>query len=289
MDAENNNLHSKKNTMNYRFKKYVDILNYKTLFSILVSIFATWICLKYKLVFDLDLALISVAVVFPLVFTIGSAFKRREKALEHLGRAKGALAAIKYCFSFSKKIDDTEKKKMYNVVNNVKVELIKFLYSNTSDDKTQLVIAISKIENFITYHKLSMETGLSLKVYKLMRDVIMGVENSISIKLHRTPESIRAYCELFIYVFPFFYAPSLIKSIVFRDIPVPGDDLFYSQYVSFLDNHFVWIVYGLNITLSFFLITLFNVQAQIENPYDQNGMDDIKLEGYKMDYLVEVK
>jgi len=274
--------------MNYKFKKYVDILNYKTLFSISVSIFATWVCLKYKLVFDLDLSLISVAVVFPLVFTIGSAFKRREKALEHLGRAKGALAAIKYCFSFSKKIDDTEKKKMYLIVNNVKLELINFLYSRTSNDKTQLINAIGKIEKFITYHKSSMEGGLSLKVYKLMRDVIMGVENSISIKLHRTPESIRAYCELFIYVFPFFYAPTLIKNIVFRDIPIPGDEVLYSQYISLFDNHFVWIVYGLNIIISFFLITLFNVQAQIENPYDQIGMDDIKLEVYKMDYIVEV-
>ena len=81
-------------------KKYVSTLNYKTGIAVAISVFATWACLKYKLIFNLDLTLLSVAVIFPLVFTLGSAFKRREKALEHLGRAKGALAAIKYCFSF---------------------------------------------------------------------------------------------------------------------------------------------------------------------------------------------
>ena len=70
-----------------------------------------------------------------------------------------------------------------------------------------------------------------MRVYKLMRDVIMGVENSIAIKLHRTPESIRAYCELFIYVFPFFYAPSLIKNIVFPNMPIPEIEMIYRQFV----------------------------------------------------------
>ena len=48
-----------------------------------------------------------------------------------------------------------------------------------------------------------------------------------------------------------------------------------------IDNDYAFIVYGLNIIISFILISLFNVQAQIENPYDQDGMDDIKLKNLK--------
>ena len=66
------------------YSKYTSALNYRTLISVLISVVATWLSYKYDLRFNLDLTLISVAVVFPLVFTLGSAFQRRDKALEHL-------------------------------------------------------------------------------------------------------------------------------------------------------------------------------------------------------------
>ena len=86
------------------FRKYTSAINFRTVISVIISLIATWMAYKYQLSYNLDLTIISVAVVFPIVFTLGSAFQRREKALEHLGRAKGALASIKYCFSVSKNI-----------------------------------------------------------------------------------------------------------------------------------------------------------------------------------------
>jgi hypothetical protein len=35
--------------------------------------------------------------------------------------------------------------------------------------------------------------------------------------------------------------------------------------------------------VSFVLIALYNIQDFIENPFDNKGIDDIKLENYKMD------
>ena len=262
-------------------RKYTSALNYRTLISVIISFIATKIAYYYNLVFDLDLTLISVAVVFPLVFTLGSAFQRREKALEHLGRAKGALASIKYCFSASKNIVDEEKEKIYSGVNSVKSELISFLYAK-SNDKVKLNQSIGLIQNFIMEHRDALGRSLSLRIYRLMRDVIMGIENSISIKVHRTPQSIRAYCELFIYIFPFYYAPTLIKNV---DTPSSGSgEIINSLPVPMIDYDYAFIVYGLNIIISFILISLFNVQEQIENPYDQDGMDDIKLTNYELDY-----
>ena len=256
-------------------RKYTSALNYRTLISVIISFIATKIAYYYNLVFDLDLTLISV------VFTLGSAFQRREKALEHLGRAKGALASIKYCFSASKNIVDEEKEKIYSGVNSVKSELISFLYAK-SNDKAKLNQSIGLIQNFIMEHRDALGRSLSLRIYRLMRDVIMGIENSISIKVHRTPQSIRAYCELFIYIFPFYYAPTLIKNV---DTPSSGSgEIINSLPVPMIDNDYAFIVYGLNIIISFILISLFNVQEQIENPYDQDGMDDIKLSNYELDY-----
>ena len=49
-------------------------------------------------------------------------------------------------------------------------------------------------------------------------------------------------------------------------------------------NKYALIVYVLNIVISFILIVLFNVQEQIEHPFDQDGIDDIQLENYELDY-----
>ncbi len=233
------------------FRKYTSALNFRTLISVIISLIATWTAYKYNLSFNLDLTLISIAVVFPLVFTLGSAFQRREKALEHLGRAKGSLAA----------------------------ELIKYLYSE-SNDKEALNVSINKIKLFIDKNKEFLGRSISVRVYRLMRDVIMGVENSISIKLHRTPQTIRAYCELFIYIFPFYYAPTLIYNLGNAALGFEiGATAGGSEY---FDTTF--LVYALNVIISFILISLFNVQEQIENPFDGDGMDDIQLENYELEY-----
>ena len=140
--------------------------------------------------------------------------------------------------------------------------------------------SIGKIKAFIDKNREFLGRSLSLRVYRLMRDVIMGIENSISIKVHRTPQSIRAYCELFIYIFPFYYAPTLIYNLGNSDSNFEIGSTFGGT--EFVDTTF--LVYALNIIISFILISLFNVQEQIEDPFDQDGMDDIKLENYELDY-----
>ena len=264
------------------FKKYTSALNIRTVISLIISVIATWIAYKYQLSFNLDLTLISIAVVFPLVFTLGSAFQRREKALEHLGRAKGALASIKYIFTVSK-VPDADKRSIGKQIIEVKSELIKFLYSE-SNDKEKLNNSIKKIKIFIDKNREFLGRSISVRVYRLMRDVIMGVENSISIKVHRTPQVIRAYCELFIYIFPFYYAPTLFYNIGYSgQLNEIGSTFGGTEY---FDTTF--IVYALNIIISFILISLFNVQEQIENPFDGDGIDDIQLDNYELDYSLNL-
>jgi hypothetical protein len=157
----------KESRLSKSFNVYFSVINHRTFISVFISILATWLSYRYKLIFNLDLTLISVAVVFPLVFSLGSAFQRREKALEHLGRVKGALSSIKYLFSFSKKITESEKEKIYKEVHNVKTALIVYLHSE-SDDKEKLNLSINKIQEFVEKHRDSIGRSLSSKIYRLM-------------------------------------------------------------------------------------------------------------------------
>ena len=101
-------------------------------------------------------------------------------------------------------MSDLEKEEIYEMTHRVKSELIAFL-NETTADKAPLNKSVVSIQEFITQHGKALGGRLTLRVYRLMRDVIMGIENSVSIKEHRTPYSIRAYCVLFIYIFPFFW------------------------------------------------------------------------------------
>ena len=72
-----------------------------------------------------------------------------------------------------------------------------------------------------------------------------------------TPITLRAYSKIFIFTFPIIYGPFFAHT--FRD---------YSAGLS----------YVLPILYSFVLVSLDNIQEHLENPYDQLGEDDIRIE-----------
>ena len=72
-----------------RLRRILLIINYKTLIITALSIASTYLCLRYEWVADFPLTLIATAIVFPIVFSIGSAYKRRETALKNYADIKG--------------------------------------------------------------------------------------------------------------------------------------------------------------------------------------------------------
>ena len=70
------------------------IINYKTLIVTALSLVSTWLCMRYNFQANLPLTLIGIAIVFPVVFSIDSAYKRRERALALLADFEGHLKAL---------------------------------------------------------------------------------------------------------------------------------------------------------------------------------------------------
>jgi predicted membrane chloride channel (bestrophin family) len=95
-----------------------------------------------------------------------------------------------------------------------------------------------------------------------MKDVHEGQENLIAVHTHRTPISLKAYCLIFIYIFPLVYTPTIINKIGFDN---PG-----------------WVTYFIVALSEFILISLYNIQDQMEYPFDEDGLDDIKLNNFKI-------
>jgi len=241
-------------------KKYIQIINIRTFQVLLICLVTSFFVIRYNIKYNYDLTVISIAIIFPLVFTIRAAFRRREKALEHLSRFKAALQIVHYCFQKNKKLDEAKKGIIAGTLVKVSDSLHESL-SKHSQDHTELHANLDSVFQFIQTNKEEVKGSEALKVFRFMKDVHSSTENLIAIDTHRTPISLRAYCQIFIYFFPLIYTPALLHR---------------------LENHSPdWVVYTLSMITGFILISLFNVQDEMEHPFDQKGLDDIRLSEFR--------
>jgi len=210
----------------------------------------------------MDLTLISIAMIFPLVFTIRGSFRRREKALEHLSEFRGTIKTLDYFFMSNDKLTDENKAEVYDILVKISNNLMDQLKTN-SHETARLDGNIDELYEFVQLHKELISGKREEKIFRLMQDLHETIENVHAINVHRTPISLKAYCLIFIYIFPLIYAPSIIYKV--------GPD------------RNVWITYFIVVLSQFILISLYNIQNQLEYPFDDKGMDDIKLNNFKID------
>jgi hypothetical protein len=246
--------------------KYLSILNSRTLLALGISFIVTYITLDQEFQYNYDLALISIAIIFPLVFTIRSAFRRREKALEYLSSFRAGLITVDNCFQESKKLDADKKQAIQNIIIALPSSMADYLGTKTCT-QDQLNDEINKVFTFIQQNGEQIGNGTSIKIFRFMKDVHESMANIVAVNNHRTPIAIRAYCLIFIYIYPIIYTPALYHKL--------HDGISLNE---------SWIVYALSAISTFILISLYNVQDQMENPFDQKGLDDIRLSDFRLSH-----
>ena len=242
--------------------KFVGIINHRTLIAMVIALVSLLFSYQYTLIYNIDLTLISIAIVFPLVFTIRGSFQRRENALEHLSLFRGALKAIYYCFMGNKKMDQTNKDIISGILTDISDSLMAHLYSNDFETE-QFDRITNRVFEFTEEQKEFISERLRIRIYRFMEHVHESIDNLIGIDIHRTPISLKAYCEAYIYIFPIIYTPTIINKVGL-DTPAA-------------------ITYFIVLLSEFMLISLYNIQDQLEYPFDKDGLDDIKIEKFKLD------
>jgi hypothetical protein len=238
--------------------KYFAIIDQKTAYVFILCILITFLCFQFDFHYNLNVTLFSIAVIFPLVFTIREAFRRRDSVIKLLSIFKSSINAVFYCFTNNNKLSAEQKQLVSN-----KLQDISTLFFNTlrgaEYNSKEVGNKLDEVFNFLNENRESISNGVALKIIRFLKDVHESIENSVGLKIHGSPISLRAYCLVFIYVFPFVFIPTLVHD---------------------LGNNSHWIVYALSIIHGFILISLYNVQDAMENPFDQVGLDDIKLEEF---------
>lgn len=227
----------------------------------IIGVLAVFMTYKTGINFNVDLTLISIAMIFPLVFTIRGSFRRREKALEHLSQFRSSLKTIHYYFLGNNKLSLDEKREVFEILDHINTTFLTHLSKKDYETKN-LDQTVYEVYEFIDKKKDLINDRLKSKVFRFLADVQESIENLNAIHSHRTPISLRAYCKVFIYFFPFFYAPIVVNNVGYEN----------SMFISY----FVVLV------TEFILISLYNIQEKLEHPFDNDGLDDINLDVFKI-------
>ncbi len=252
-------------------RSFTLIINYKTFIITFLAVLSTYLCFEWGLTAKFPDMLVGVAIVFPVVFSIGSAYTRRETALQRFSDFKGHAIALYYGtrdWTSNKENDLSVRakqlikemmlhmKEMFKTARSPEwIESEKILYSRFS----QLSGITMEMRNF------GVQSGEISRVSQYVSKMIIAYDNMKVIHQYRTPITLRAYSKTFIYIFPVIYGPYFAST--FHDFSAS-------------------LEYVMPILYSFILVSLDNIQDHLENPFDGVGEDDIDIDAEETSALM---
>ena len=246
-------------------KAILSVFNYKLLFILLETVLVFFLYEKYKININIDYTIMSIAIVFPLVFSITSAYQRRQDAIDLYLEFRNKIIDLTNIFYAVENIKAKDYNQLFNLLQEVQSMLNTFLIDSDSENSfDQIREKRKEVLLIIDSHKKLFNEREKDSLIRVKNELFLSAEKIRGIKIHGTPISLKKYCLLFIYFSPFLYnSQSTVNDFdwsLFSPIP-----LLFSMVISFV------------------LMTLYNVQDYIENPFDQEGLDDLKIHSIKVD------
>lgn len=248
------------------------IINYKTLVITLLAVASTYVCIDVGLTAKFPDMLVGVAIVFPVVFSISSAYTRRETALQRLSDFKGHAISFFYAtrdWPSDKNNDLPQRTRQLldEVVTNMRSMFTKnqrsewFKYEQTIYDTfSKLSLLTMDMRNY------GVQSGEISRISQYVSKMIIAFDNLKLIHAYRTPITLRAYSKVFIYVFPIIYGP---------------------YFADTAQTYSASLEYVMPILYSFILVSLDNIQDHLEHPFDELGEDDIRIDEKDMIALMK--
>lgn len=242
------------------------VINWKTLAVSALAILATWLSLKWNFVADYPLTIISTAVIFPIVFSIGHAYKRREQALDDYGIIKAHGRAL--YFASRDWLGDTQPERLRHI-EGVMADLLhacrdmfKGNRREMGDNEKRVYAAFSDLSRFV---KRMREDGLASgecsRCNQYVSKMIVAFESVKHIYQYRTPRTLRAFSDIFIILLPIIYGPYFAHEAVEYGAPQ--------------------LTYVMPVLFAVILSGLDNIQSHLEDPFDQIGPDDVAINAEK--------
>jgi len=237
-------------------RRYKNTLNPRTLLTVVISIISCYLVIHFDIRIHHDLMFFGLIISFPVVFSLQSAFERRDRAIEYLAKFKAGLTAVFRCATTLPGLRVAEKEMFRDILSQASDALLLSLreeerpLQESSD-------AINKIYLFLEKHQSSIGMGVHSRIIRLMFQVEEGAAYLLGLREHRTISLLRIFAFIFINLFPFLQA-----------------SLLYATLSNVLPEIVIYLASALT---SLTLISMYNIQVQLEYPFDQIGPDDIHI------------
>jgi predicted membrane chloride channel (bestrophin family) len=247
------------------------IMSVSTVIVTILALLSYYLCYHYEIYSDFPMTLIGIAVVFPIVFSISGAYKRRETALNHYGTIKAFGRAIFLANRDWLPNRDTKKEK----------ELKKLLQENLAECREMFHERKEKMEKhekkvYENFSKMSLfikgfrDRGMGSsevsRCNQYLSKMMAAFESMKHIYQYRTPRGLRAYSKVFVHTLPILYGPYFAH--------LANDQVLESG----LNPYVVMIM---PVLFALVLVGLDNIQDHLENPFDLVGEDDVKINAEK--------
>lgn len=242
------------------------ILNGRTLRITVLAVLATWISLRIGLIADFPMTIISTAVIFPIVFTIGNAYKRREKVLDDYGNIKAHGRALYFAArDWLDNPNDPRMRQIEGAMLNL-LHACRTLFTRPPHEMEQheraVYAAFSELSGFVKdLRGEGLNSGECARANQFVTKMITSFERIKHTYQYRTPRSLRAFSDFFMVVLPVVYGP-------------------YFAYLA-VEYKIASITYVMPVLFAVILSGLDNIQTHLEDPFDQIGEDDVTFNAEK--------
>ena len=241
-------------------KKIFLIINLRTLIIATLSVLSTYFCIKYSVMADYPLTLFATAIIFPIVFSINGAYKRREIALTKYSALKAHAKAIYFvtrdCLEAP---TDATLKEAKDTIRELFLAYQNLLVNRVADvrkNEEAVYQSFSRLSRFIKIELRGngLASGEVSRCNQYLSKMFLAFEDAKHIFQYRTPRTLRTFSTVFISLLPVLYGP-------------------YFAYES--QEYSPYLTYVMPVLFSLVLVSLSNIQNHLENPFDGIGEDDI--------------
>lgn len=243
-------------------KTFSQILDRHTLIITLLALASTYLCRYFNFLVDIPTDLLSIAVIFPLVFSIGGAYKQREDVTGAYAALRVNAIALYYAHRDWPR-ETSHRESGRKLSEDLLRAVVKYFRnsSEASEAQTNLRQIYHLFSEFSQSHERLRAAGVPAteisRANQYLVKMMESFERMNNVLIYRPPVSLRAHSRMFLNLFPIIFGP------YFANLAYPA---------------YPWIGFGIAALYSVVLVSLDNVEDQLENPFDSIGEDDLRLE-----------
>lgn len=153
-------------------------------------------------------------------------------------------------------MEQRDKEYFKKLVAEVTDTLISYLKAENPGDVSPVHLASDRIASFVRRNKKALKGSLGDKILFFLGRTNDSIEFLLATKRHNTPKGLNLVVKIATFLFVIFYPATMLHKT--------PDETLISLFLS-------------SVIKSVFLISLINVQEMLEDPFNQQGTDNIRM------------